>query len=122
MDSDSISKGALSTTRTLSLTPFGAAEADRIRETLEAFSGVGAVMTAPESGRVRVTYDLAKVRLVELEEALRAAGFAPAGGWWPRLKRAWTGFVEENVGGSDYAGGSCCGTPPDEEGSGRDSK
>ena len=85
---------------------------ETIARHLQSLDGIEAVEADHHSGRVRVTYHLQRMRLDTVADALADLGYPPSGGWFERLRQAWTLFTEENQVANLKHVPHCCNKPP----------
>ncbi len=98
--------------RTLSIRNVRKTEGENnLCEVLEGIPGaIEAKFTGPE--RLRIQYDLTKLRFGQIEENIRVSGFELADGFLARWKRSWIYFTEENEYNNMMAGPTpCCSNP-----------
>ena len=82
-----------------------------LRDVLATFLGVKAVeLIGP--GKLRIEYDLAKLRFGQIEDNIHALGFTLSAGLLARWKRSWIAFTEENEYNNMMAKPApCCSNP-----------
>jgi len=99
-------------TRKLTLEKFtGPEQNDAIQQSLQ-IPGVRRTVPNPAKTLVTVTYDITKVRLDSIEQALSEAGWPPSSGKWARFKRGLWNIFDENACGQLTAEHRCCSKSP----------
>ncbi|MCL4215761.1 MAG: hypothetical protein KJ052_01955 [Candidatus Hydrogenedentes bacterium] len=99
-------------TRTLSVRE--TAEAKTVNELAEVLTGVPGVkkVELDNGAKVRVQYDLAKVRWHQICDVAGDLGFMIPNGFWPRWRRGWIDFTETNEYDNMSTGPApCCSNP-----------
>jgi hypothetical protein len=87
-----------------------------VASALAALPGMHAVQVGHGGRRVKVSYDLRRLRLDDVEKTAAAAGGVPARGLFAALWRNWAAFTEENKLACVRAEvRPCCSRPPDGE-------
>ncbi len=87
-------------------------QAEHIAQSLLEAAGVVEVHVGPGFSRVQVTYDVSRIDFSRIEHILTDCGFPPPGNWRQRVRRAWYGFVDENVrDNAPSSSGNCCSQP-----------
>lgn len=92
-----------------------AADATEMTRILEALNGVKKVKPEVEKARVIICYDASRIDYKTISAALQGKGFAPAAGWWSRLKGGWYQFNDSNAReNARLPPPACCNKPPPE--------
>lgn len=82
-----------------------------LRDVVATFPGVKEVeLVGP--GKLRLQYDLAKLRFAQIEDNINALGFTLSDGLLARWRRSWIAFMEENEYNNMMAKPApCCSNP-----------
>lgn len=85
---------------------------ERIRNSLAGLPGVSKIAANHRRGRVKITYDLGKTRLSDIERRLAELGYPLAETWMARIRHSWNRLSEQNISDGMAHVPHCCNKPP----------